>query len=97
MRSLRRQVRSRASVNAGSLVCSVALASCMAFAQATPDPPAAGQASPDATPEKQGARIEMEQVEVDLGQLVRGETAEARFAIHNRGDEILRIVKAKPG
>jgi hypothetical protein len=69
----------------------------MAFAQTAQDPPAAGQASTEAPPAKQGARIEMDQVEVDLGQLVRGETAEARFAIHNRGDEILRIVNAKPG
>ena len=69
----------------------------MAFAQTGPDAPAEGQAAAQPTPAKQGARIEMGQVEVDLGQLVKGETAEARFAIHNRGDETLRILRAKPG
>lgn len=53
--------------------------------------------SPEQTPALSGPRIEVPEVEVDLGQLVRGETAEASFALHNRGGETLRILRAKPG
>jgi hypothetical protein len=34
---------------------------------------------------------------IDLGQLVRGEKAEASFALRNEGDAVLRILRAKPG
>jgi hypothetical protein len=44
-----------------------------------------------------GPRVEAETTLIDLGQLLRGETSEARFALHNRGDETLRILRAKPG
>jgi hypothetical protein len=42
-------------------------------------------------------RIEVAEREVDLGTVVRGETREARFALHNTGDATLRILRAKPG
>ena len=73
------------------------MVSCVAVAQSAPEPPESGQAPAQSLPEKQGPRIEMGQLEVDLGELIKGETAEARFAIHNRGDEVLRILRAKPG
>jgi len=44
-----------------------------------------------------GPRLEAETTLIDLGELVRGEASVARFAIHNRGDETLRILRAKPG
>ena len=97
MISVRKQLRSRALIRAHFLVCCVALMSCVTLAQTVPDPPASEQAPAQSPPGKQGARLEMDRLEVDLGQLVKGETAEARFAIHNRGDETLRILNAKPG
>jgi hypothetical protein len=78
-------------VFAGLLV----LAGGAAPAQEPPAPPAVEQT--DGTQPATGPRIEVEQHTVDLGQIVRGETAEARFAFHNRGDETLRILRAKPG
>ena len=97
MRSVRERIRSVAPLSARLLACGVALASCVAAAQSAPEPPEVGQSPARSSPEKQGPRIEMGQLEVDLGELVKGETAEARFAIHNRGDETLRILRAKPG
>ena len=91
------QIRSRASASAQWVVGVVALASCAAFAQTTPTPSETGPAPAQAAPQKEGARIEMDQLEVDLGQLVKGESAEALFTIHNGGDETLRILRAKPG
>ena len=56
------------------------------------EPPAAGAESAVAAP-----RIEVPEIEIDLGEVVRGETREARFALHNKGDATLRILRAKPG
>jgi hypothetical protein len=33
----------------------------------------------------------------DLGQISRGQPAQARFEIRNRGDGVLKILEAKPG
>ena len=44
-----------------------------------------------------GPRIEIVKSEVDVGELVRGSTAEAEFRLRNTGDETLRILGAEPG
>ena len=44
-----------------------------------------------------GPRLEIAATEIDLGSLSKGETAEARFELRNSGDEVLRILEAKPG
>jgi hypothetical protein len=41
--------------------------------------------------------IEVRERVVDLGQVNRGETVVARFALANVGDATLRIIRAKPG
>ena len=58
------------------------------FAVAAPQEPA----QPAATP-----RVEIEPLDLDLGQLVRGESTEGRFRIRNLGDDTLRIERVKPG
>jgi len=37
------------------------------------------------------------QIEIDLGQISRGATVEARFELRNVGDADLHILEAKPG
>lgn len=44
-----------------------------------------------------GPRVEVDAREIDLGTVVRGETVKARFVLRNTGDEVLRVLKAKPG
>lgn len=44
-----------------------------------------------------GPTIEVVNAEVDLGDLIRGSTAEAAFTLRNTGDETLRILGADPG
>jgi hypothetical protein len=78
-----------------ALIAALALAGGPALAQAAESPPAtprAGEPAPAI-----GPRLEIDQTEIDLGKIYRGETSEARFALHNTGDETLRILRAKPG
>jgi len=42
-------------------------------------------------------RFEVDETEVDLGVLVRGQFAEGSFALRNGGDAPLRILRADPG
>ncbi len=44
-----------------------------------------------------GPRAVVETPKIDLGQVPRGDSVEARFVIRNDGDEVLRILKVKPG
>jgi len=46
---------------------------------------------------KVGPRVEMESTEVDVGEIVRGHPAEGEFVLRNVGDDVLRILSAKPG
>jgi hypothetical protein len=39
----------------------------------------------------------VESEQIDLGQLVRGSSAEARFTLRNEGETTLHILRAKPG
>ena len=57
----------------------------------------AAAAQPAEAPATTGPRIEVEQREIDLGSIVRGEAAEARFALHNRGDKTANVLRVKPG
>lgn len=57
-----------------------------------PEPVQAGTQEPARVP-----RLVAETREIDLGQVVRGATAEARFELRNEGDDVLRILRAKPG
>jgi hypothetical protein len=41
--------------------------------------------------------VETAASEIDLGELIRGAAAEARFTLRNTGDETLRILGAEPG
>ena len=50
-----------------------------------------------AATEPVGARVEVERLEIDLGQISRGATVEARFTLRNTGDRDLHILEAKPG
>jgi len=44
-----------------------------------------------------GPRAEFKTLTLDLGQVPRGQSAEARFELVNRGDELLKILEVKPG
>ena len=44
-----------------------------------------------------GPRIASDQLEIDLGEVVKGDVVEARFELRNTGDELLQIVRVKPG
>jgi hypothetical protein len=57
--------------------------------------PPAGEAPEEGS--QPAPRLVVESKEIDLGQLVRGESAEASFALRNEGDAVLRILRAKPG
>ena len=58
---------------------------------------AAALAAVAAEPEPVGPRVAVERLEIDLGQVSRGATVEARFELRNVGDRDLRILEAKPG
>lgn len=74
------------------MCCGLALVWGPSVAQ-TPPPPPEAQAQETAP----APRLVLETNLIDLGQLVRGESAEARFALRNEGDAVLRILRAKPG
>ncbi len=48
-------------------------------------------------PSPAGPRLLIEPEVHELGQVVRGENVEVRFALSNAGDAVLRILKADPG
>ena len=74
------------------LWCVLALLVGPAVAQESPAPVAS------ATEESRPApRLVVDSKEIDLGQLTRGESAEADFVLRNEGDAVLRILRAKPG
>ncbi len=51
-----------------------------------------------ADPEPSGApRLTIDNAVVDLGLVIKGQVAEARFALRNLGDGTLHILGAKPG
>ena len=54
----------------------------------------AGMASTAATA---GPVLEVEQRELHVGEIVRGELIEAEFTLRNAGDQVLRIDRVKPG
>jgi len=57
----------------------------------------AGAGYETAGAEPTGPRVEVERLEIDLGQIARGATVEARFELRNVGDVDLHILEAKPG
>jgi len=44
-----------------------------------------------------GARMTLESETVDLGDVVKGQLATAVFTIRNTGEDLLKILEAKPG
>lgn len=52
------------------------------------DPPAAKTGGP---------RIVFEKETMDAGDVVRGSSATVNFVVRNTGDEVLKILSAKPG
>jgi hypothetical protein len=44
-----------------------------------------------------GGRLAIDKEEIDLGDVIRGETASATFVLRNTGEETLAILSAKPG
>jgi len=69
----------------GSLV--IAALVCL-VAPAVLDPPARSAVGP---------RIQCDVREVDFGDVVKGDVVEGRFELRNSGDEMLNIVRVKPG
>jgi len=82
-----------------ALCCALLLAPGWAAQDAKEEPrPSPGQAEArDSEPAAPAPRAVVETREIDLGQVVRGESAEARFELRNDGDEVLRVLRAKPG
>ena len=44
-----------------------------------------------------GPRIQTDIREFDFGEVVKGDVVEGRFELRNAGDEMLEIVRVKPG
>lgn len=84
--SLARSVKRRRSLLSPALCCGLALFAGWSLAQEPAQPAPAP-----------GPRLVVETNVIDLGQVVHGESAEARFALRNEGSEVLRILRAKPG
>ncbi len=42
-------------------------------------------------------KLEIQSMQVDLGQIARGAPAEARFELRNTGGETLEVIRVKPG
>ncbi len=42
-------------------------------------------------------RLEIPNMTVDVGVVHRGQVVEGRYVLRNRGDELLRILRAEPG
>lgn len=74
-----------------ALWCALALVGGQAGAQSPPPPESPAAESAPAP------RLVLDSKVIDLGRLVRGESAEASFALRNEGDAVLRILRAKPG
>jgi len=68
----------------------------LALSAETPSPPAAA-ADPDVAILEPAPRLEIDVLEVQLGEIVRGQIVEARFELRNTGSGTLRIERAKPG
>jgi hypothetical protein len=75
----------------------IGLGSLPAFArEAAPTPATPDQLAVEAAPDS-GARIAFESVNVNLGDVVRGQEAVATFTYQNKGTGPLHILSAKPG
>ena len=57
----------------------------------------AADAPPSPTPAAGGPRLKFEAIELNLGDVVRGDDAVATFTYKNVGDAPLKILSAKPG
>lgn len=60
----------------------------------TPAAPPGHAAVPTTEP---APRLEVDALEVQLGEIVRGQKVEAQFELRNAGEGTLRIERAKPG
>jgi hypothetical protein len=68
-----------------------------ASAPAAPEAAVAGEETAQDTAARSGPILVVPAKEVDVGEVFRGEPAEARFELRNEGDETLHILRAKPG
>ena len=57
-------------------------------------PPAGASGAPVAA---SAPRVEIEKETLDLGTVVRGARAEGTFVLWNRGNDVLRLLSARPG
>ena len=64
-------------------------------APAAKEPPN-GQSAAEAKAQG-GPRMSIEKETVDLGEVLKGSTASAAFEIRNTGDQVLKILDARPG
>lgn len=56
-----------------------------------------GLAAPIVAEESPAPRLSVENTQIDVGKVVRGDTVEVAFELGNQGDSELRILSAKPG
>jgi hypothetical protein len=89
----------RRSVGFFVVLASFALSANGARAQAPAATPPATPAAPAgaAAPTGPAPHIKFDAVEVNLGDVVRGQDAVATYTYHNTGDAPLHILSAKPG
>lgn len=66
----------------------VSVAALMVMPSFADEPPAEPAPAPS---------IEIDGTEIDIGQVVRGETAEGSFTVRNTGNAELKIQRVKPG
>lgn len=82
-------------VSAGILLACWAARSGAEESPAPPTPPA--PAAAPAGPAAGVPRVEIEKDTIDLGTVVRGTKAEGTFVLWNRGDDVLKVLSARPG
>lgn len=77
----------------GGLVASLA---CLVAVRAADVVTAGREEGAEAKPAR-GGRLSVDQAVLDIGDVVRGETATATFVLRNTGEETLKILSARPG
>ena len=74
-------------------ICPIAAGALLALALGS----AGAAARQPVTADQQGPRLRVDEKEVHLGTLIKGDRSVAEFVLHNDGNETLRILKVKPG
>ena len=68
----------------------------LALVLTAPVPVAVAQTVPPEPPPRPTSALTAENAKLDLGRVMAGDTAVGTFVLHNHGDKVVTIVRAKP-